>query len=427
MNITTDLLNICQNTIKTNSPRANNTTSSSFNYNFADLLTNNSKVNKSNSYSSNSNDTAQKIQYVAIYNINQDSFTKAGLNLISKLDKFLSNNKDIRATLKTLKDIHSILNKVNNNDCSPNKELIDLTENEDTLNITSIEIENLDDTIAQTIQAILALLNQQQYTQNSVDLSGNNSFEEGFNIDPFSISIDLSEDISSENSTDELFDKISSIEHKVIDILTTNTNIDNAEVADDFMQKLMALTVSEDDISNKMDFIKKEEMLEISNNLDISSIFATNVSSIDMVDNLTDKNLHPIAKQILSTIQTQISSVDLDNKTVKLRLKLFPSKLGSISVILEHSDEGLKVTLLSDNSEVRSILSESISELESQLNKFNLNEVLVDVSANQENNDKEQNSTHFGDIQNLDDYMEESFSRIDSDINLVNKILDIKI
>lgn len=422
MNIISDLLNIGQNTIKENSQRANNTTNLSFNCSFADLLTRNTNVNKSNSYSSNPSNIRVKTQYVAIYNINQDSFKKEGLNLISKLDEFLSNKTNTKTTLKTLEDIYSILNKGKDADFSLSKDLVGLTGNENNFNM-----EDFDDITAQTIQSILALLNQQQYTQNSVDLSANNSFEEGLNIDMSLISVDFSEDVSPATFTDELFDKISSIENKVIDILTTNSRGNNTEVTDDFMQNLLALTINEDSMSNEIEASKKEEMLEISNNLDISSVFATNSSVMDMVDKLNDNDLHPVAKQILSTIQTQISSVDLDNKIVELRLKLFPSKLGSISAILENSDEGLKVTLLSDNSEVRSILLESISDLESQLNKFNSNEVLVDVSTNQGNNANEQNSKNSSDIQNSNDYMEESFSRIDSDINLVNKILDIKI
>lgn len=411
MNNINDLLSIGRNTIQKKTQLSNVNSNQDFNGSFADLLVkNNNKPYVSNPINSNTTN-------VSVYTISKDSLTKDGKDILTKLNNFLSTESNIDTIQSTLKKINSILNKSTNNNSLQNLSTLDSVESmDDIINFADIlsleELDDSDESTLESIQSILALLNQ-QYNLNNIELDSSTSF--GENLDTEAIS-----------SNNELFDTISSIENKITDILDENSFADNSEVVDDFMQKLISLLQSENEVSRETDSSKKEEMFEISNNLDISSVFNPNVNTIDVIEITGNEDINPIVKQVLSSIQAQISTLDLDNKTVELRLKLFPSKLGSISVILEHDSNGLKITLLSDNPDVRTILSESIGDLKHQLNKFE-NEVSVDVSSNQENNNKEQNSKNTEGIQYFNNYTEEVLLKTNSDINLINRILDIKV
>lgn len=433
MNNINNLLNIGKNTIQEQITMSNTQTKQSFNSSFEDLLLKNNP--KKQQFVSQS--ISSKHNNISVYTISSTSLTKYGKKVVSELNKFLSteNNKDTIKT--TLKKIHSILNK-SLNSTSNNQEFINVDENIDDASISDIiNVCELENSTIESMQAILALLNQQQYNTSNIELGElselvvlselglTESLGENFNLVDADNSNDLLVEEETINFTDELFNTINSIENKLMDVFNETALCDNAEVTDDFMQKLMSLVQSDTDLSNSVNLSQKEEMLETSNNLNISSVFANSFNSIDMIEDITNIDMHPITKQVLSSIQAQISTVNLDNKTVELRLKLFPSKLGAISVILEHDSDGLRITLQSDNADVRSLLSSSIGDLQEQLNKFG-NEVFIDVSSNN-NNNKEANNENINSIENINNYIEEDLVKIDSDINLINKILDIKL
>lgn len=418
MNNINNLLNIGKNTIQEKIQLSNANNKLSFNSSFEDLLI---KNNPQKPFIKQS--ISSKANNVSVYTISDTSLSKYGKKVISALNKFLSteNNKD---TVKnTLKKINSILNKSSTSNALQTQELLNEDINIEDINLSDIvSVEDFDNSTLESMQAILTLLNQQQYNSANIEVELNESFVEASDM----AVNDLLSDEDTVNSTDDLFNAINSIENTVVEIFNENSLSANSEVTDDFMQKLMLLVQNDNEMSSAPHFSKKEDMLEISNNLNISSVFTTNVNAIDISENIISAEMHPITKQVLSSIQAQLSAVNLDNKTVELRLKLFPSKLGAISVTLEHDSDGLRITLQSDNPDVRSILSESINDLKNNLNKF-ANEVFIDVSSNKENNNKEQNNRNINSIENINNYIEEDLVRINSDINLINKILDIKV
>lgn len=401
-----DLLKVGTNNSSDSTISGVSTVKTTFTHKFSDIL---SKNLHDDYYKNNTLKKQTNYKSVSVYNINKNDISEEGLNLISQLKSFLSNETDTN----TVKGVLDKINKLLNNE-------INISDKDDFLincNLDDSETELvLSDDI---IQSILALLQN-----NTVDVVKDlNTLDCSTSDGALLSQLDL--DISS-TTTDDMYESINFIENKISEIFSNNYESNNNEISEEFIDKLMSLAHTQEDLSVELKTTEKEEILQIQNNLDISSVFSGAVESTEIVDSKSN-HMHPITKQLVANLQAQLSSINLDNKTVELRLKLFPSKLGGISVVIEQGENGLDVRMITENLDVKSILSESLNDLKSQLDKFNLNSISVDISnsdkSNNKRNDQENTSNN---ISNSINYIEDSLLKAESDISLSNKILDIK-
>ena len=399
---------------------------------FADALSN---CVESRDYEKKSNQDytkkdSLKLYNAKVFNLNKDTVSLKGLKLLSKLDQFLSCKTDVSDVKECLKSLQNILSDIKS-------DVTDKTENLES--DSDICIEEFDEeTMIQQLIALLSLNSPTDSNQlldnveGSISISlleGASTLEEW--IDFLENNPDLN-DVDAAELIDSIENTLDSIDEKLSDFLSSlESNGGQAlESGSEIIGKLLELALNSDgSVENTIVSSSKKEDIQLNiNNLDISPILTNSLNGGNFNIDKTSA-IHPIARQVLENVQVQLSSLHLDNKIIELRLKLFPSRLGGISIVIEKSGNSLNVKLLSDNPEVRNVLVESIQDLKFELDKSNQNEVHVDVSSEQSENNRKNNkeeNINTG-LKDVDSYMEEVALKFYTNSTLTDKILDITI
>lgn len=399
---------------------------------FADALSN---CVESRDYEKKSNQDytkkdSSKLYNAKVFNLNKDTVSLKGLKLLSKLDQFLSRKTDVSDVKECLKSLQNILFDIKS-------DVADKTENLESDSDMCIE-EFDEETMIQQLIALLSLNSPTDSNQLSDNVEGSISISllEGAStleewIDFLENNPDLN-DVDAAELIDSIENTLDSIDEKLSDFLSSleSNGGQVLESGSEIIGKLLELALNSDgSVENTIVSSSKKEDIQLNiNNLDISPILTNSLNGGNFnIDKAS--TIHPIARQVLENVQDQLSSLHLDNKTIELRLKLFPSRLGGISIVIEKSGNSLNVKLLSDNPEVRNVLVESIQDLKFELDKSNQNEVHVDVSSEQSENNRKNNkeeNINTG-LKDVDSYMEEVALKFYTHSTLTDKILDITI
>lgn len=400
--------------------------------NFADALSN---CVESRDYEKKSNQDytkkdSSKLYNAKVFNLHKDTVSLKGLKLLSKLDQFLSRKNDVSDVKECLKSLQNILSDIKS-------DVTDKTENLESDSDMCIE-EFDEETMIQQLIALLSLNSPTDSNQLSDNVEGSISISllEGAStleewIDFLENNPDLN-DVDAAELIDSIENTLDSIDEKLSDFLSSleSNGGQVLESGSEIIGKLLELALNSDgSVENTIVPSSKKEDIQLNiNNLDISPILTNSLNGGNFNIDKTSA-IHPIARQVLGNVQAQLSSLHLDNKTIELRLKLFPSRLGGISIVIEKSGNSLNVKLLSDNPEVRNVLVESLQDLKFELDKSSQNEVHVDVSSEQsENNRKNNKEEHINTgLKDVDSYMEEVALRFYTNSTLTDKILDITI
>ena len=430
MNTTIDLLNLAQcDNSKTRCTSSSNVTSTSSNKTFEDVL----KLQKDKTIDSNKDinqGNYSSLNNATVFNVTNISSSKKGLEFLNKLNT-LVNDKSINSNTK-LKDL---LNNVMEAVKKVSSQIKD----------TQLSDEEKSEITEEVLQNLIAMLD------NFVNLSQSNiSFEEinpslvtdveGVSATTESLDLSLSStllnfDISTEDGLTELDDiaqSLDNISDKITSLFGDNSAVEENSELLEFMDNLSSVISQSDDKNIDTDLVrsltKKEDISTNINNLDMSTILNNNIDTIDFRTDKVD-NLHPVAKQILQTMQAQLGAVDLDGKTIEVRLKLYPSKLGEISVVIGRRGSDINVNILSDNADVRKLLSDSINILKNNLAESNSGSVNIDISNGNSNDDRRQNNNNNSiDItDNVDKYVDDVTLKLQVSNSLTNKVLDIKL
>ena len=231
-------------------------------------------------------------------------------------------------------------------------------------------------------------------------------------------------DLTSNNILDNLTD---SIETTIKDLFSDLDNASSEKLASDTLNTILDKIKK---ILNKSYIDKKEDILNVPSNLDIG-LQSTQFKNEQPNITASNPNIHPIAQQILSNIESQLNSNFLTEKTLQIRLKLFPARLGGVSVDIERTGDSIAVKIISENSDVARVIANSLKELQVQLSDRVGYFVNIDLFSNdgqdgtKRNNRKDSSESDKSlDIKNSEP---NRVINIDSEINLVNKILDIKV
>lgn len=352
--------------------------------------------------------------------IDLNNVSDKGYKTFSEFEKFLKNNpteESFNSLIDSIKDI--ILAKDNST------------------NIEDIEVlDELDkDKMLDEILSLISSYNNLNAVNMPTMSNENLVFMPDINLSTNSISVydsNLHIDSNSLSNTEfdiaELGDIIDSTENEFLNLLDSFSADDSTfEESKSIITNLIKL--SKENLKSSIEttdtLSKKEDINTNLNNLITSSM---SIKGQNIVSE-SAKSENPVVRQVIQSIQSQLSKESLNSKTVELRLKLFPSNLGSISVVIEKEDGSLNIKILSDNPEVRSLFVDSIQDLKLELAKGNANNhVNIDISNNNQGEQKQGNRPQNTESYiSGDDYIEDISIKITSNNTILDKILDIKI
>lgn len=407
--------------------KSNSTTKPNFKTSFFDTLSKStkkiedSKANdvKNDNYSKKNDYPNKKFKDAVAINLN--TISSKGAKAISELEKFLKSNpseEEFNAIIESLTDI--------------------LSENEVSLEDMDT---SLDDSTLENIISLFAnytLHNIQSEPLPAVETSSLNEISLDSSLDKSSvineelsnaiIADDFSfDDVNSTNNLEDIESLIDSAENEFSKLVESfgekNVSLDESK---DILKKILELSGEElnRDTETLDSVMKKEDISVNPNNLITGSISLDESSLKDNKVNVKS----PIVHHVLESIHAQLSKESLSNKTVELRLKLFPSKLGSVSVVIEKDNGSLNIKILSDNPEVRSLFLDSIQDLKLELSKNNLTDINIDISNGNQNNENNENKNKNNTSYTVNgDYIEDIAVKISTNNYIIDKILDIKI
>lgn len=424
MNNTTDLLNLgrCDN-VKTRSITSSKIKSVP-KETFTDVLKTQRKKTVDCKRDINRNNYSD-LNNVTVFNVTNISSSKKGIEFLNKLNTMVSDKStDSNTKIKSLNDIVEEIDKV-------------------FLKITDVDlsVEEKSEITEEALQSLIAMLdNFINTSQNTISFE---DIDSSLITDIRDISstlevvdlntLDTDANINTIISVDDISQSLDNVAEKITSLFNDNSNTEENAKLLNFMNKLSAvISKSDDKITDTgfdIDLTKKEDISANINNLDMSSILNNNVEAIDFRSDKVE-NLHPVAKQILQTMQSQLATVNLDGKTVEIRLKLYPSKLGEISVVIGRSGDDVNVSISSDNADVRRLLLDSISILKNDLAESNSGSINIDISNGNSNEESRQNNNNNNTIaipDNLNKYVEDVTLKLQVSNSLTNKILDIKL
>lgn len=405
-----------QNTINNtkNQVRGNNKT---FENALSNILKNKTAV--SSSIANSLNRDFSNFKDVRVINLSNTNLSTTGIKLLSKLDEAISktdSNSNLKETLKSLQDI--LTTKFN-----------DLKDMDDTLD--DVDTTEDDTSRESVLLELIAFLSTIQ-PENQLNTISESNCNDTLFVDIIDKSLldDIrdNDNIDSDLLSNSLEDVLDSIDSKLSN-LSESLSEDDLNSFTDVINKILDLSLNSSSKENTLESTSKKEDIEINfNNLDIRPLITNQINLVDSSDGQKSV-IHPIARQVLENIQAQLSSLNMNSSTIEIRLKLFPSKLGSISVVIAKDSNSLNVKLISDNAEVRNLLTESIQSLRFELEKSNQSVINVDVSSehsdnNKENKQKENVNMH---VQDIDSYLEDVVLRIHSQSTLIDRILDVTI
>lgn len=423
MNNTIDLLNLSEyGNVKLRSISSTNELSSS-NKTFADVLNAQQSSNNINKKNINSKDY-NSLNDATILNITDIASSKKGQEFLNKLNSLLSDDS-IESNTELKSSIKNIIENINDAFAK--------------LEDASLGLEEKSEISEEALQSLIAMLDGfMNIAQNIITTDDQNLslIVDNTMLSSSSETLELYldgniyiSDIENIGDTEDFSNIIQSIDNIAEKISTLFG--ENSEL-NDFMGKLsymISLQNEQDsEVDSNIDLTKKEDIGENLNNLDMKPILNSNIDAVNVdFDNID--TLHPVAKQILHTIQSQLGAVNLDGKTVEVRLKLYPSKLGEISVVIGRSGDNINVNISSDNADVRRLLSDSTNILKNNLSEANSGNISIDISngnSNNENRNKKNNTT-IDTTDTLNKYVEEATLKLEISNTLTNKILDIKL
>lgn len=453
----------------------NNTKKANFKTSFFDTLNKSTQKYQENAERINKKNTSNRNDYKNAVVIDLNKISDKGIRLISEFERFLKNNPkedDFNDVLSSIKDILnndtvdlafddiSIENKkgeeeilenlialfVNYNNATIAENTI-TESNSNNFMINEIEISNnLEDKAINTantlsLSSVLASADATDIQEDNIVTNDNlslkslialqdtkNQFGDEkilFNKKIGTSGLDESLDINDIENIEDILDSTENEFSKIInDFGEKNINIEESK---SILKKLLELSKEQSDSSIETidNFTKKEDI-----HTNINNLITSSMSLEETNFNVSKTNIkNPIVNQVLESIYSQLSNESLSGKTIELRLKLFPSNLGKISVVIEKNEGSLNIKILSDNPEVRDLFLDSIQDLKLELTKNNLNNnINIDISNNSQNEQK-QDDNHKNTIKHNtnNDYIENIAVKISSNNYILDKILDIRI
>lgn len=166
------------------------------------------------------------------------------------------------------------------------------------------------------------------------------------------------------------------------------------------IKKLQTLTQSNESILSGVTDKKKDVALTFDNlNTNVIHNQIMSVSTSLTASNAIDYTSNTFANNLINIINNKIMNSDLSSgETLEVRLKLYPSNLGTLVVDIAQIGDKIHLKVVTENTNVKNFLIESIKDLTNSLNANNVDVGDVSVfvgSGSQSSSDGQSNQESF--------------------------------
>ena len=166
------------------------------------------------------------------------------------------------------------------------------------------------------------------------------------------------------------------------------------------IKKLQTLTQSNESILSGVADKKKDVALTFDNlNTNVIHNQIMSVSTSLTASNAIDYTSNTFANNLINIINNKIMNSDLSSgETLEVRLKLYPSNLGTLVVDIAQIGDKIHLKVVTENTNVKNFLIESIKDLTNSLNANNVDVGDVSVfvgSGSQSSSDGQSNQESF--------------------------------
>ena len=166
------------------------------------------------------------------------------------------------------------------------------------------------------------------------------------------------------------------------------------------IKKLQTLTQSNESILSGVADKKKDVALTFDNlNTNVIHNQIMSVSTSLTASNVIDYTSNTFANNLINIINNKIMNSDLSSgETLEVRLKLYPSNLGTLVVDIAQIGDKIHLKVVTENTNVKNFLIESIKDLTNSLNANNVDVGDVSVfvgSGSQSSSDGQSNQESF--------------------------------
>lgn len=290
-------------------------------------------------------------------------------------------DKDIKDVFKKLEEAYSSLD---DNDSS-------IIEKFSNIFSKDLSLDEIDEELSSLAYEIAGLFNINSTGKIEPNVNVTSSLD-GVHIDN-----NLGLDISNNTQLLNIDDTASSSEdsaliEKLTDFLASESTTLSNEEKDTILNSLSKYLNSNGEIQETFSGEKKDIFSGIDNlNINVAHNIATFRGG--EVESSYDAKINSgLLDKIVNKIEYHLSQTELNNETIKIRLKLYPSNLGDISIEIDNLGGKMNFKILTENNQTKSYLSSSINEMVSKLTTENVEVGNVSVFASSDNN--QNNSQH---------------------------------
>lgn len=210
--------------------------------------------------------------------------------------------------------------------------------------------------------------------------NGESSYIDLENIDVSHIfnnnSFELSDDNVKGNSTflnEEIIENF-------IGLLEHADSFEEAIDVSKILKKLQRLIQSNENVRSNIADKKKDVILTFDNlNTNVIHNKIMNIATPLAVSDTIDYSSNTFMNNLVNIINNKIMNSDLSKETLEVRLKLYPSNLGTLVVDIAQVDDKISLKVVTESTNVKNFLLESIKDLVNSLNANNID--VGDVSV----------------------------------------------
>lgn len=210
--------------------------------------------------------------------------------------------------------------------------------------------------------------------------NGESSYIDLENIDVSHIFNNNSSELSNDNVKGNSTFLNEEIIENFIGLLEHADSFEEAIDVSKILKKLQRLIQSNENVRSNIADKKKDVILTFDNlNTNVIHNKIMNIATPLAVSDTIDYSSNTFMNNLVNIINNKIMNSDLSKETLEVRLKLYPSNLGTLVVDIAQVDDKISLKVVTESTNVKNFLLESIKDLVNSLNANNID--VGDVSV----------------------------------------------
>lgn len=210
--------------------------------------------------------------------------------------------------------------------------------------------------------------------------NGESSYIDLENIDVSHIFNNNSSELSDDNVKGNSTFLNEEIIENFIGLLEHADSFEEAIDVSKILKKLQRLIQSNENVRSNIADKKKDVILTFDNlNTNVIHNKIMNIATPLAVSDTIDYSSNTFMNNLVNIINNKIMNSDLSKETLEVRLKLYPSNLGTLVVDIAQVDDKISLKVVTESTNVKNFLLESIKDLVNSLNANNID--VGDVSV----------------------------------------------